>query len=980
MFQPLSTLALLVAFSFTAWSQESADPRSAVEAWRELQGPTWQARFDPRTGWVSSLYGGRTRGSLPLFDEAQARARAREHLAAARALTGLELGTLVDDRVLFLPLSHAGSSDKYTVRLRQAVRGVPVVGASVNVLMDLEGRALSIESSAIPQAEQASTTPLREAGAAVAQALAQFASLAGTPGTLEGAPRLVLDADPLNHAAVLAWEVDVFGEGEAGVPRGLRLRLADSDLRLCSREELVHTCDVSGTVYTRLTPGMLPDIAGNPPLQQALAHVEVRSAQGHAITDANGHFTIVGASAPLPVNLGFDGPFTTPINAQGPAYTLATTLASAAGNVLVMNSPALAGFTAEANSMNWIGRLRDWTRQVNPADATADFDALSVVNLAQSCNAYWNGSSVNFFSAAGNCVNTAYSTVVLHEMGHWLNGRYASGNGGDGFGEGNADNFATFVTDQPIVGENFVLGGSYIRSGLNTRMFCGDSAPGCYGEVHADGEVLMGALWKVRTRLKNSLGASAGAAAADVLFNSWMNAYDDSKIQTLVRTHWLVLDDDDGNIDNGTPNYAAIDLGFGDQGFPLYQRAAISIAGLTQLANTLDENGPYAVSAKVTANLAPPLQPPQLFWRVNSGPFNALTMSAMGGDLWQAAIPGQLSPAKIEYYVRGVDALGAQGFAPAGAPATLQRFSVGEERLYYSDLFAGLSSNWSGGAASGSNDWQFQPPVGKAGDPSAARSGLRCWGNDQGTGPSDGFYPPNTSSWLQSPPIDLSACAYPRLRLQRWLTIESAQHDIARIKVNGQLLWQNGAGADLIDQGWTEMEFDIASIAAGDPSTIVRFELSSDGQVQKGGWNVDDVQILSLAAVGQGCTDPVPYCTAKLTSIGTIPKLRSMGSTSLGLSNLVLVLRDAAQNKAGVVFHSSSGPNASPFAGGTLCVLPPIVRDSPFTTDMFGYVEIPLPFSPASLGQTWYVQTWFRDPPASSGSGLSDALRLQICP
>ena len=62
-------------------------------------------------------------------------------------------------------------------------------------------------------------------------------------------------------------------------------------------------------------------------------------------------------------------------------------------------------------------------------------------------------------------MNTAYSTVVVHEMGHWMNDRYGSGNGGDGFGEGNADNFATYITDQPIVGEDFCGTGCHVRDG-----------------------------------------------------------------------------------------------------------------------------------------------------------------------------------------------------------------------------------------------------------------------------------------------------------------------------------------------------------------------------------------------------------------------------------------------------------------------------------------------------------------------------------
>jgi hypothetical protein len=174
---------------------------------------------------------------------------------------------------------------------------------------------------------------------------------------------------------------------------------------------------------------------------------------------------------------------------------------------------------------------------------------------------------VTFYRDGGGCANAAYSSVILHEMGHWLNERYGSGNGPDGFGEGNADVFAMYVLDDPIIGRDFSGPGNHIRTGLNTIPFCGDTNPACHNEVHLDGEVLMGGLWKVRSRLKTNLGSASGGAVANGLFNAWMNAYDDSEIKTLIAWHWLTLDDNDGNLTNGTPHQAEITGGFDDQGF-----------------------------------------------------------------------------------------------------------------------------------------------------------------------------------------------------------------------------------------------------------------------------------------------------------------------------------------------------------------------------------------------------------------------------
>ena len=53
--------------------------------------------------------------------------------------------------------------------------------------------------------------------------------------------------------------------------------------------------------------------------------------------------------------------------------------------------------------------------------------------------------------------------------------------------------------------DHFCGAGCHIRDGNNTRTYCGDGNPGCYGQVHADGEVIMGAMWKVRERMRAEL-------------------------------------------------------------------------------------------------------------------------------------------------------------------------------------------------------------------------------------------------------------------------------------------------------------------------------------------------------------------------------------------------------------------------------------------------------------------------------------------
>ena len=830
--------------------------------WKAAHGESWRLVRDEETGYGRFLYGGSTEPAFRPSGDGDFALLALRAVDDTAAMHGIDSATLELDRVSFLALGTLGSTDKTSVRFVQRLDGVPVIGGTVNVLFDMQGRLLSVDCQAIPTG--AAVSGLATLGPLEAGDLARsyFFRDTGLPVTRMVGPDLRFERVVEGKSVVprLVWEVEAhFADGGAE-PEGFRYRIDAMDGSLSRREPAVHN-DVSGNVQSMATPGAYPDSGGNPPTSQGMAHMTVSSPQGNAVTDANGDFTIPGATAPLSVTVTYDGTFVNTVNQSTTDYSKTTSLPSASGNVVTMNSSPTEFYTAEANSFLWINALRDWTRAVNPSDGMADFNARSNVNLNSTCNAYYDGVSVNFYKSGGGCVNTGYSSVVVHEMGHWLNSLYGSGNGSDGFGEGNADVFGMYLMNEPIVGIDFCGSGCNIRDGNNTRMFCGDSNPGCYGEVHADGEVLMGALWKVRTRLQAAHGTSTGGAIADLVFNSWMNAYDDGQIRTIIETHWLVLDDDDGDINNGTPNFAHIDGGFRDQGFPGFDFPFVSINNVTQLPTTADEVGPYTVNADVYAVSYPPLAGAELLYRVGGGSFVAVPMSLVAGNTHTADIPGQISPAKIEYYIRGTDNLGNQESFPADAPTTLLRCFIGVEQSYFFEDFEGGVGGWTHVNNSGpQDDWQHTSQVGspnaswgKSGDPTYAPSGTNIWGNDLGQNTFNGAYPDNADNSLLSPNIDLSGVIGARLRFQRWLTIESGQYDRGDVLVNGHLVWTNPFSTDLIDTSWVLTEADISAWADGNASTQLEWNLDSDGGLVFGGWNIDDVEIFTIVAAPPTC-------------------------------------------------------------------------------------------------------------------------------
>ncbi|HEV8113580.1 MAG TPA: thrombospondin type 3 repeat-containing protein [Planctomycetota bacterium] len=866
---------LVVSCASAPLLQAAPGDGEALARWKTSRGAEWRVEPDPETGFAKMLYGGSAPAAFAPREDADFARLARRAIEDATELLGIDAVTLGQERVQFLPLGQIGSSDKYTVRLRQSVGGVPVVGGFVNVLFDAQGRLLSVQSTALPKLEGFRVRPVYAPLAAEAVARAKFLEDEHLEPTEASTGQLVIDQTLVGkrREGRLAWQIDVRRVDPGIVPIGFNYWVDALDGRVLRREATVHEFDVGGTVSSLASPGLAPDVPSNPETSQIMRYARVTSSQGTVFTDANGNFNYPGVNSPLACTFTYVGTFNNVLNAAGANYTLTQTLQPNQANPITMNPAAPGTVTSQANAFIGVNHLRDWVRSINPADATADFVATANVNLAQTCNAFYDGGSLNFYAAGGNCPNTAYSTVIAHEMGHWLNDRYSTGNGGDGMGEGNADVWSMYSYDTPICGQDFCGTGCNVRDGNNTRMFCGDCCPACYGEVHADGEPWMGAAWKIRARLNVTNGNAAGDLIANNIFLGWMNGYNQTQIRSIIETQWLTLDDNDGNINNGTPHFTDIDSGFRDQGFPGFTLPTISITNVTDLPDTSNETGPYVVSATIVAQSSPPLTATTLRYRRNNAAFTSLAMANQGGNVYQASIPGQLGGARIDYYVTATDSGGHTVTFPTGAPGTTLAFAVGVLTSTYLDNFETANDNgWThatyGDTSNSEDDWQHGAPAGRSGssqgvawsDPASASSPTRCWANDLGISGSTplGAYGANVHNRLRSPTINLSAKWGTRLRFKRWLTVEQGIYDQSPILVNGVQAWTNPTGSHVLDTSWSTQEVELGALADNNSAAQLEFQLRTDGGLQLGGWAIDDVEILYHAASQDSDGDGIP--------------------------------------------------------------------------------------------------------------------------
>jgi hypothetical protein len=975
---------------------ESAKPDLAAElrAWRAEHGETWRLAVDTETGFLEMLYGGRVPPSIVPRGESDFIAIARGAVSATRAMHGIDDATLEPERALFLPLNQVGCGDKETVRFRQVVNGVRVADGFVNVLMSSRGELLSIQSTGLPHAAGLSTIPAIDARRALGIAARAFARGAGAAATQASDPELVIAQVRASRErrGRLAWRIDLQRHERGVTPRGLVYRVDASTGDVLDKEESVLSFDVTGTVSSMASPGLLPDIAGNPPVAQPMRFMWVTSSAGTVFTDTNGNFAFTGVNTPLDCTFGYTGLFNAVTDDGSPGYTLTTTLQPNQTNLVAMNPAMPSTVTSQANAFRVVDLMRDFVRSINPSDATADFVATANCNLAETCNAYFDGGSINFFADGGGCPNTAYSTVISHEHGHWMNALYGTGNGSDGMGEGNADVWSMYVHDTPIIGADF-YGNSFIRTGENTMPFCGDDHPGCYGEVHLDGEPWMGAAWKVRARLKATNGDAQGVLIADNIFLGWMNAYNQTQIKSIIEVQWLTLDDDDGNIYDGTPHFPDIDGGFRDQSFPGVTLPLVSIGPVAEAPSTIDQVGPYVVTAGIHGNFSPPITGASLSYRVDGGSFTTIPMVLQSGASYQAAIPGHAAPAHIEYYLSATDSASNVGVYPLGAPLALSGFDVGVVHVLRSDNFDGSNDNgWTHGAISGTDDWQRTVPAGKSGvsggiawsDPGPDVSHVYCWGTQLGQGSSTGAYSPSSSDWLRSPIIDCSAAAGTRLRFRRWLTVQGSASDQASIKVNGVQVFENPA-ADLVDTLWTNQEIDISAVADHNSSVQIEWSLQSDGTTQLGGWNVDDFEVLWI---GIPCPPATSFCTSAPNSENASgATITYLGTTLVSNNDLDLFAYGAPVEKTCLFFYGANQISPVVFGNGYRCIGTPIYRLPPTVTSIFGDAEfgVNLNSLPAngqiSAGQVWNFQLWYRDPSAGGAAfNASNGLSLTFCP
>lgn len=251
-----------------------------------------------------------------------------------------------------------------------------------------------------------------------------------------------------------------------------------------------------------------------------------------------------------------------------------------------------------------LNRIIEKARVYLPAVGWLTRPLVDNVNINDTCNAFWNGVSVNFYKSGNGCRNTGeIAGIFLHEWGHGLDQN--DGGGFDNPPEAYADIASFLQTHSSCIGRGFLQEGTCYGYGnvcltctgvrdvdweqrahgkpSTPPIFVAHNCPlgtgPCGGEIHCEAYVSDEAMWDFAARDLPASGVDP-ATAWEVVERLWYlsrpgsggPAYNcsiplsDGCSASSWFTKMRAIDDDDGDLANGTPHAAALFAAFARHG------------------------------------------------------------------------------------------------------------------------------------------------------------------------------------------------------------------------------------------------------------------------------------------------------------------------------------------------------------------------------------------------------------------------------
>jgi len=636
-----------------------------------------------------------------------------------------------------------------------------------------------------------STTPILSSSAAIVAAKTGFMEI--ITGTSINPELFILPVPEYRKNKYhLVYEVIVSTKDGNGIPANYYTLVDANDGKILYRRNTVMhfgppppantDVNVTGTVYTTHPY--------NASSTQPMVNMRINVNTSNQYTDATGYLGLTNTT-PTPATLYLEGLWSSVrTNNVVPSYPV--TLNPGVNNL---------SFNANANIKELSGYyhvniVHDYMKSWFPTFPSMDNPLTTNIDVSGSCNAYYNGTSINFIAADAqcNCLSQC-ADVVYHEYGHgisdmfytWQSANFQNG----AMGEGYSDVWGCSLTQNPVLGIGFYTANQngIRRYDMNPKRYPEDIV----GEVHADGEIIAGAWWDVGQLLNinymNKLFTDTHWALVTGPDGTEGQVYYDILVEALLADD-VPSNGGDNNICNGTPNGVQIKQGFANHGITLITNVNLTHNEVLSASSTAPISIPVVVNnSSFICGVAGAL----LFWRTDDvSAWNQVVMTGTLPNL-TGTIPAQAAGTIVRYYVAVTDNQSTvANVLPTGADAVdpnIPYYILVDHTRFVIDDFETFDINnptWIVGSVNDNATtgiWEFANPPSASyliwPDPNTivqpgvqhTTSGSKCFVTENTSVPSAGAGAEDVDggmTTIESPSFNLTSYTAPAISYWRW--------------------------------------------------------------------------------------------------------------------------------------------------------------------------------------------------------------------
>ncbi len=644
-----------------------------------------------------------------------------------------------------------------------------------------------------------------------------------------------------------AWQFKIVGTMQGSVPLKLTGYVDAITGKIIYRtnevKETAYDVTVKGVVYKN---GML-----NPPTLEALPELQIANGADTIYTDTTGYARDTLLALPQTSLIPLQGKWSTVIDSStglNPAFfdTITT-----AGTVFTYPVSAPSS-ERHVNAFYHVNRVHNFMKRYFPAFTGMDFSLPTFVDeIGGTCNAFYNGTSINFYAAGSGCNSFAtFGDVIYHEYGHGISDHFYTNitsativNGS--LNEALSDIWALSITHSAVLAANAFTGyGGFIRRyDMTPQVYPIDLNTTFFADVHQNGQIIAGTWWDVGINL----------GSVDSMTKLFTDVYYDvpdgptgteGAIYQTILIDALMADDNDGNLFNGTPHYAQIVAAFARHG--------IYMEGDATLTHSELKNQHYNVPITVSANLS--ISRPEYFhdlslnYRINdTGTWQSIVMTNAGFN-FTAIIPAQTYGTVVAYYFTVHDSLHIENAYfpitcnpnnPPYQSSIPYQFGVGigamdSAHFETATIGWGIGSNPGDDATAGA--WQDVVPSPNifltswpGGDHTTGIG--KCLVTGSGTSGFLGQGVANGTSTIISPLFDISGFHYPVVSYYRWFSNDQGSNFkndpwVVMIQDNGTGAWHTIERTYQSDVNWRRRMFQLHSYLPTSNKFRIKFQAS----------------------------------------------------------------------------------------------------------------------------------------------------------